>query len=69
MRFNFDAYMEVYPHNEASDVEIESAVDTFKPTEEEIKEKAQDVEPGDLKEPAKQESAVDEPPEGENLNE
>ena len=36
MRFNFEAYEKVYPKEEPKPV-IESAVDTFKPTEAETK--------------------------------
>lgn len=36
MRFNFEAYEKVYPKEEPKPV-IESAVDTFKPTEAESK--------------------------------
>ena len=36
MRFNFDAYEKVYPET-APAVSVESAVDTFKPTESEAK--------------------------------
>ena len=45
MRFNFDAYEKVYPET-APAVSVESAVDTFKPTESEAK-KATDDKPGD----------------------
>lgn len=41
MRFNFDAYAKVFPEKEEPKV-FESAVDTFKPTE----EKAKDHQPG-----------------------
>ena len=44
MRFNFDAYEKVFPKEEPKAV-IESAVDTFKPTEAE--NKAMDEKPGD----------------------
>lgn len=44
MRFDFDAYEKVYPPKQETQP-IESAVDTFKPTEEEIK--AMDNQPGD----------------------
>lgn len=44
MRFDFDAYEKVYPPKPETQP-IESAVDTFKPTEEEIK--AMDNQPGD----------------------
>ena len=52
MRFNFDAYAKVFPETEEPKV-FESAVDTFKPTE----EKAKDHQPGE--EPKVFESAVD----------
>lgn len=42
MRFNFEAYEQVYPPK-ADIPTVESAVDTFKPTE----EKAKDQMPGD----------------------
>lgn len=44
MRFDFDAYEKVYPPKPETQP-IESAVDTFKPTEEEIK--AKDNQPGE----------------------
>lgn len=44
MRFNFDAYAKVYPET-APAVSVESAVDTFKPTESELK--ATENKPGD----------------------
>lgn len=44
MRFDFDAYERVYPEVKQPEP-IESAVDTFKPTEEEIK--AMDNQPGE----------------------
>lgn len=44
MRFNFDAYAKVYPET-APAVSVESAVDTFKPTESEAK--ATEDKPGD----------------------
>ena len=43
MRFNFDAYEKVFPEK-APEMPVESAVDTFKPTE---SEKATDNKPGD----------------------
>lgn len=43
MRFNFDAYEKVFPEQSEAPG-IESAVDTFKPTE---SEKATDDKPGD----------------------
>lgn len=44
MRFNFDAYAKVYPETTPA-VSVESAVDTFKPTESEAK--ATEEKPGD----------------------
>ena len=44
MRFNFDAYEKVYPET-APAVSVESAVDTFKPTESEAT--ATEDKPGD----------------------
>lgn len=44
MRFNAEIYEKVYPHTEAPK-EIESSVETFRPTEE--KQKAMDHKPGD----------------------
>ena len=39
MRFNCEAYDELFPRdNSAEKEEVESAVETFKPTEEEAKE-------------------------------
>lgn len=43
MRFDFDAYKKVYPDEPAPAAPIESAVDTFKPTESEM---AKDKKPG-----------------------
>lgn len=45
MRFNFDAYDKVYPEQTTPVASIESAVDTFKPTENESK--AMDEKPGE----------------------
>ena len=44
MRFNFDAYGKVYPDKNEPDTVIESAVETFRPTE---SEKATDNKPGE----------------------
>jgi len=44
MRFNFEAYEKVFPEKVEDTSPIESAVDTFKPTE---AEKATDNKPGD----------------------
>ena len=46
MRFNFDAYEKVFPETTPAPV-IESAVDTFKPTEAEAIQKAKDEMPGE----------------------
>ena len=43
MRFNFEAYKKVFPDEAEKAVEVDSAVDTFKPTESEAK----DNKPGD----------------------
>lgn len=40
MRFNFEAYEKVYPSNVEPPKTVESAVDTFKPTEEKVKDQA-----------------------------
>lgn len=70
MRFNAEAYEKVYPKEEPKAV-IESAVDTFKPTEAEVK--ATEEKPGDdvmasvpLDEPETKpiESAPEDVPEG-----
>lgn len=45
MRFNFDAYDKVYPEQTTPVASIESAVDTFKPTETESR--AMDEKPGE----------------------
>lgn len=71
MRFNFDAYEKVFPETTPAPV-IESAVDTFKPTEAEAIAKAKDELPGEdvqtsepkVPEAPTTESAVQ--PEGEN---
>lgn len=40
MRFNSEAYNELFPRdNDTEKEEVESAVETFKPTEEELEEK------------------------------
>ena len=44
MRFDFEAYQKVYPDTPAEPVQVESAVDTFKPTE---SEKVTDNKPGE----------------------
>lgn len=59
--FDFDLYDELYPRTEEVKT-IESAVDTFKPTEAEIKE--QDVAPGESVKPDIT-KAEEDPPEGE----
>lgn len=71
MRFNFEAYEKVYPKEEPKPV-IESAVDTFKPTEAESK--ATEDMPGDdvMASVPKDEPEADsapEVPEGGNSNE
>lgn len=39
MRFNCEAYDELFPRDDSTEKEeVESAVETFKPTEDEIKE-------------------------------
>ena len=40
MRFNFEAYEKVYPSNVKQPKAVESAVETFKPTEEKVKDQA-----------------------------
>ena len=44
--FNFEAYRKVFPEVVETPTEVESAVDTFKPTEDALTEKATDNEPG-----------------------
>lgn len=71
MRFNFEAYEKVYPKEDPKPV-IESAVDTFHPTEAE--NKATEEKPGEdvLASIPKDEPETDsdqEDPEGGNLNE
>ena len=45
--FDFEAYRKVFPEVKAeAPKEIDSMVDTFKPTEEELENKATDNEPG-----------------------
>ena len=70
MHFDFDAYEKVFPED-AKPVQVESVVETFKPTEEEM---AKDNKPGDEKaveipadEPAPdpQPAPAGEPPKGE----
>ena len=70
MHFDFDAYAKVFPE-ETKPVQVESVVETFKPTE----EMAKDGKPGDTAEKAveipaeekkkKKPSIAGEPPEGE----
>lgn len=63
MRFDFEAYEKVYPPKPEPQP-IESAVDTFKPTEEEIK--AKDNQPGeDAQQPAVEKPQSAPEPEGE----
>lgn len=45
MRFNFDAYEKVFPETTQA-VQVDSAIDTFKPTEESLQ--AKDQTPGDM---------------------
>lgn len=45
MRFNYDAYEKVFPETTQT-VQVDSAIDTFKPTEESLK--ATDNKPGEL---------------------
>ena len=71
MRFNYEAYEKVFPKEDPKPV-IESAVDTFKPTENEkpMEQAGEDVMasvPTEAEEP-KNDSAVDQP-EGGNDNE
>lgn len=70
MHFDFDAYAKVFPE-ETKPVQVESVVETFKPTE----EMAKDGKPGDVAEKAVEipaetpeaetPSIAGEPPEGE----
>ena len=57
MRFNFDAYEKVYPPKTETPKVVESAVDTFKPTEEKVK----DHTPGDEPKLDPEETKGDEP--------
>ena len=76
MRFNYEAYSKVYP-KEQPKPEIESAVDTFKPTEAEAKATDQPGEDVMASVPATEDVPTDEPeinsagdqPEGGNENE
>lgn len=47
MRFDGDAYNKLYPRNEDGIQKVESAVETFKPTEEEQKEEKEGIENDD----------------------
>lgn len=66
MGFNFDAYEKVFPTNPVIPPAVDSAVDTFKPTEEEAIEKAMDNKPGATDEVITEESEEigDKTPEG-----
>lgn len=71
MRFNFDAYNKVYPPvKEVPHEPIDSAVDTFKPTEDEIEaKKEQDVAPGGTDEPVEDVTPGESPNKEDNNNE
>lgn len=70
MGFNFDAYEKVFPTTPVIPPAVESAVDTFKPTEEEAIEKAMDNKPGATDEVITEESEEigDNTPEGNGDN-
>lgn len=65
MRFNSEIYEKVFPRTEEPK-EIESAVDTFKPTED-LQKKAMDHKPGDSTEDPEPKTPEDIP--GENPGE
>lgn len=44
--FDFEAYRQVYPEVKETAPEVESVVETFKPTEEKLNEKPTDTEAG-----------------------
>ena len=44
--FDFEAYRQVYPEVKETPIEVESVVETFKPTEEKLSEKPTDTEAG-----------------------
>lgn len=45
--FDFEAYRKVFPEAPTAPIEVESVVETFKPTEEKLNEKPTDNEAGD----------------------
>lgn len=70
MSFNFDAYEKVFPKTAVILPTVDSAVDTFKPTEEEAIEKATDSKPGVADEGiiGEEEEIGSTDPEGEGVN-
>lgn len=71
MRFNYEAYEKVFPKEDPKPV-IESAVDTFKPTEEEkpMEQAGDDVMASvEMPEEEPEATSAEEQPEGGNENE
>lgn len=71
--FDFEAYRQVYPEVKETPPEVESVVETFKPTEEKLNEKPTDTEAGvadeggaeDVPTPDDEGTGGDETPKGE----
>lgn len=70
MRFNYEAYEKVFPKEDPKPV-IESAVDTFKPTENEkpTEQAGDDMASVEIPEEPEQTDSAEEQPEGGNDNE
>lgn len=70
MRFNYEAYSKVFPKEDPKPV-IESAVDTFKPTENEkpTEQAGDDMASVEIPEEPTPNDSADEQPEGGNENE
>lgn len=70
MRFNYKAYEKVFPKEDPKPV-IESAVDTFKPTENEkpTEQAGDDIASVEIPEEPEQTDSAEEQPEGGNENE
>lgn len=68
--FDFEAYRQVYPEAPTTPIEVESAVETFKPTEEKLNEKPTDTEAGVDEEVIEkpQETGAEDPAKGDNEN-
>ena len=65
--FDFEAYRKVFPEAPTAPIEVESVVETFKPTEEKLNEKPTDTEAGVGEEVIEEikEEIGEEPPKGD----